>query len=172
MTRIELQPAQRDELETIENLMQFYVYDFSEWLPLKLGEHGLFNIQPKPGYWRNPATRPFLIKVDGELAGFVTVDDDIHVAGAEFNIGYFFVSRRFRGQGVAKFVVSALLRRLPGQWQIFHIDANQPARRFWACVMPDLLQEKFTTHQLTVDGYQCTLYRFESSPQQPPGLPS
>ena len=34
---IELHAAQRDELETIENLMQFYMYDFSEWLPLKLG---------------------------------------------------------------------------------------------------------------------------------------
>ncbi|WP_213939418.1 GNAT family N-acetyltransferase [Pseudomonas sp. dw_612] len=168
MSRIELHAAHRDELETIENLMQFYVYDFSEWLPLKLGEQGLFNIQPKPGYWQQPATRPFLIRVDGELAGFVTVDDDIHVADAEFNIGYFFVSRRFRGQGVAKFVVSALLSRLPGQWQIFHIDANQPARLFWAHVIPALTQGEFTTHQLAVSGYPCTLYRFERPPQSPP----
>ena len=41
MPSIELHAAQRDDLETIENLMQFYLYDFSEWLPLKLGEHGL-----------------------------------------------------------------------------------------------------------------------------------
>jgi predicted acetyltransferase len=162
MPLIELHAAQRDELETIENLMQFYMYDFSEWLPLKLGEHGLFNIQPKLDYWRTPATRPFLIKVDGELAGFVTVDADTHVPGAELNIGYFFVSRRFRGQGVAKFVVSALLSRFPGQWQIFHIDANLPARRFWATVIPALLQKNFTTHQLAVDGYPCTFYCFES----------
>jgi len=162
MPLIALHAAQRDELETIENLMQFYMYDFSEWLPLKLGEHGLFNIQPKLEYWRKSATRPFLIKVDGELAGFVTVDDDTHVPGAEFNIGYFFVRRRFRGQGVAKFVVSALLSRFPGQWQIFHIDANPPARRFWAKVIPALLQEDFTTHPLAVDGYPCTLYRFKS----------
>ncbi|MGF6108859.1 GNAT family N-acetyltransferase [Pseudomonas frederiksbergensis] len=167
MSSIELHAAQRDELETIENLMQFYVYDFSEWLPLKLGEQGLFNIQPKPGYWRNPATQPFLIKVDGELAGFVTVDDETHLAGAEFNIGYFFVCRRFRGQGVAKFVASALLSRLPGQWQIFHIDANPPARRFWARVIPAFTHDGFTTHQLTVDGYPCTLYRFETVPHSP-----
>jgi len=162
MPSIELHAAQRDELETIENLMQFYTYDFSEWLPLKLGEHGFFNIQPKQDYWRKPATRPFLIKVDGELAGFVTVDDETQMASAEFNIGYFFVSRRFRGQGVAKFVASTLLSRFPGQWQIFHIDANQPARLFWAHVMPALAQGNVTTHQLAVDGYPCTLYRFES----------
>lgn len=160
MPHIELHPAQRDELETIENLMQFYMYDFSEWLPLKLGEQGLFKIQPKLDYWRQSATQPFLINVDGELAGFVTVDDETHLPGAELNIGYFFVSRRFRGQGVAKFVVSALLSRFPGQWQIFHINANAPAREFWAHVMPALTQGHFTTHQLAVDGHPCTLYRF------------
>ncbi|HCS42496.1 MAG TPA: GNAT family N-acetyltransferase [Pseudomonas sp.] len=162
MPSIELHAAQRDDLDTIENLMQFYLYDFSEWLPLKLGGHGFFNIQPQLDYWRNPQTRPFLINVGGELAGFVTVDDVTHLPGALFNIGYFFVSRRFRGQGVAKFVISTLLSQFPGQWQIFHIDANQPARSFWANVVPDLTGGEFTLHQRPVDGYPCTFYRFQS----------
>ncbi|WP_426236144.1 GNAT family N-acetyltransferase [Pseudomonas sp. TWP3-2] len=162
MPNIELHPAQRDELDTIENLMQFYMYDLSQWLPLKLGEHGFFSIQPKLDYWRQPATQPFLIKVDGELAGFVTVDNDIHLDGAEYNIGYFFVSRRFRGQGVAQFVVSALLSRIPGQWQIFHIDANLPAQRFWAGLIPTLSGGEFTLHEKSVDGYPCTFYCLKS----------
>ncbi|KPG95484.1 GCN5 family acetyltransferase [Pseudomonas sp. RIT-PI-q] len=170
MPLIELHAAQRDELETIENLMQFYMYDFSEWLPLKLGGRGFFNVQPQLDYWRNPATRPFLINVDGELAGFVTLDNQTLLPGAEHNIGYFFVSRRFRGQGVAKFVVSTLLSQFPGQWQIFHIDANLPARRFWARVMPELAQGEFTRHQLPVDGYPCTFYRFKRS--QPSAAPT
>jgi len=158
MPTIELHPAQRDELQTIENLMQFYMYDFSQWLPLKLGEHGFFSIQQKDDYWRNPATQPFLIRVDGELAGFVTVDNDTHIDGAEHNIGYFFLTRRFRGQGVAQFVVSALLSRLPGQWQIFHIDANLPAQRFWARLIPELTGGAVTRQQRAVDGYPCTFY--------------
>ena len=163
MPSIELHVAQRDELETLENLMQFYMYDLSEWLPLKLGGHGFFHIQPQQDYWRNPATRPFLIKVNGELAGFVTVDDNTHLPGAQNNIGYLFVSRRFRGQGVATFVVSTLLSQLPEQWQIFHIDANPPARQFWASVMPHLTGDAFSRHHQPVDGYPCTFYRFQSS---------
>ena len=164
MPSIELHAAQRDELETLENLMQFYMYDLSEWLPLKLGGHGCFRIQPQQDYWRNPATRPFLIKVDGELAGFVTVDDNTHLPGAQYNIGYLFVSRRFRGQGIATFVVSTLLSQLPGQWQIFHIDANPPARQFWARVIPGLTGDAFSRHHQPVDGYPCTFYRFQSAP--------
>ena len=164
MTSIELHAAHRDDQATIENLMQFYTYDFSEWLPLTLGEYGLFHLRPLPDYWRKPATRPFLIRVDGELAGFVTVDDDVHLPGAHYNLGYLFVSRRFRGLGVAKFVMSTLLSRFPGQWQIFHIEANQPARLFWHAVMPELSTGQFTRHSLMVEGYPCTFYRFETPP--------
>ena len=167
MPSIELHAAQRDDLETLECLMQFYLYDFSEWLPLKLAEHGFFNILPLTDYWRKPATRPFLIRVDGELAGFVTLDDETHLPGAEHNIGYLFVTRRFRGQGVARFVVSTLLSRFPGQWQIFHIEANQPARLFWAMVMPNLTGGEFSLHRRSIGGYPCTLYRFEKSPPSP-----
>ncbi|MBN3967925.1 GNAT family N-acetyltransferase [Pseudomonas gregormendelii] len=165
MPVIELHAAQRDDLDTIENLMQFYLYDFSEWLPLKLAGHGFFSIQPQVDYWRKSATRPFLITVDGELAGFVTVDDQTHLDGAQLNLGYLFVTRRFRGQGVAKFVVSALLSGHPGQWQIFHIDANQPARRFWAGLIPILTGHQYSLHQRPVDGHPCTFYRFETPPQ-------
>jgi predicted acetyltransferase len=164
MPSIALHAAQRDDLQTIECLMQFYTYDFSEWLPLPLSDHGLFNLLPLSDYWRKPATRAFLIRVDGELAGFVTVDDEIHLPGAQHNIGYLFVTRSFRGQGVAKFVVSTLLSRFPGQWQIFHIDANRPARLFWAAVMPGLTNGEFTRHSLSIGGSPCTAYRFQRSP--------
>ncbi|WP_025111357.1 GNAT family N-acetyltransferase [Pseudomonas sp. H1h] len=158
MPTLELLAAHRDELQTIENLMQFYMHDFSEWLPLKFAEHGFYSIHLKEDYWRNPATQPFLIRVDGELAGFVIIDNDTLIDGAEYNISYFFLARRFRGQGVAQFVVSALLSRLPGQWQIFHIDANLPAQRFWARLIPELTAGQFTRQQRHVDGYPCTFY--------------
>ncbi|CAI8748727.1 GCN5 family acetyltransferase [Pseudomonas sp. IT-P218] len=162
MISIELHAARRDELQTLENLMQFYTYDFSEWVPLALGEQGLFSLMSLSDYWRKPATQPFLIKVDGELAGFVTVDDEVHVPDARHNIGYLFVSRRFRGQGVARFVVSTLLNRLPGRWQIFHVEANRPARLFWAAVMPELTQNRFSLHQLSIQGLPCSVYCFET----------
>ncbi|KQN53604.1 GCN5 family acetyltransferase [Pseudomonas sp. Leaf48] len=167
MPEIELHAAQRDELQIIENLMQFYTYDFSEWLPLKLGQQGFFNILPMPHYWRDPATQPFLIRVDGELAGFVTVDDRTHLPGARYNIGYLFVSRGYRGQGVGRFVISTLLSQLPGQWQIFHIDANKPARLFWSAVMPTLGTGPIARHQLVIEHNRCTVYRFESVPLAP-----
>ncbi|OLF53964.1 GNAT family N-acetyltransferase [Pseudomonas chlororaphis] len=162
MNLVELHPAQRDELECLENLMQFYLYELSEWLPITLGRHGLFPLQPLLEYWRQAATRPYLIRVDGELAGFATVDDKVRLAEAQYNLGYWFISRRFRGRGIGRQALRQLLAATPGQWQVMHLEANRPAREFWGRVIPPLSNGAFSCQPANADGYPCILYGFRA----------
>ena len=157
---VELSRANGKELESIENLMQFYMYDISEFLPLQISENGFFTIQSKVSYWEKSTTFPFLIWVDGEIAGFVTVDDETHSPDSQYSIGYFFVSRRFRGRGIGATVVSKLMNQLPGKWQIFHVTSNIAATSFWAKTISRLTNAAFTVEAVVEDGYECTLYRF------------
>ena len=39
------------------------------------------------------------------FAGFVTIDDDVRSEDVEYNIGYLFVGRGYRRQGIGRFVV-------------------------------------------------------------------
>jgi predicted acetyltransferase len=107
-----------------------------------------------------PSTQPFLIVVYGELAGFVCIDDEVTHPEANFNIGYFFVNRRFRGAGVGSAVVAQLLERLPGYWQIFHINENLPASAFWKKVIPLVTSGNFSAHSEHIEDHDCTLYKF------------
>lgn len=167
MPVIELHLAQPSDYPSIENMMQFYSYDFSEWLPLSpalsLGQNGLSTIRPKATYWARPTTQGFIIKVDGEVAGFVTVDDEVNYPELDHNMGYFFVARRFRGKGVAKQALGLLLPRFVGRWQIFHIDDNRPAALFWKKFIADYTQDAFSVHQEWIDEMHCTLYQFEQT---------
>jgi predicted acetyltransferase len=140
--------------------MQFYMYDFSEWLPISLNDDGLFSIRPQHEYFSKPTTKFYVITVDGENAGFASVDDEVNHPDTNHNIGYFFIARKFRRKGVAKFVVAELLARFSGGWQIFHITENLGAAVFWKNVIPKLTGEKFSTHDENIDGYACTLYKF------------
>ena len=146
----------------IENLMQFYMYDFSEWLPLDFSADGFFSLQPKYEYFTHPSTSPFIVEVDGKIAGFVTVDHDTHIEGATYNIGYFFIGRQYRAKGLARRVVASLLHTFDGGWQIFHINANATAKQFWDRVIPQLVGAAFTRHSIEVDGYECTAFGFAS----------
>lgn len=42
MPRIELKQADKTDHQPIVNLMQFYNYDFSEWIPLSFTDDGFF----------------------------------------------------------------------------------------------------------------------------------
>jgi len=158
--RIELKRASEGDFECIEHLMQFYVYDLSEWLALELRADGRYPVQASARYLSQPATRSHLIYVNDELAGFVSTDAQTHHAEASHNLAYLFVARRFRRQGIGRRVVTALLRDLPGGWQIFHITQNLAAAAFWKRVVPQLCGGEFSVHLEVIDHYECTLYLF------------
>lgn len=161
MPKIELKQAEKSDHQLIVNLMQFYNYDFSEWVPLSFSEDGFFAIRPKLEYLSSPTTRPFLVFVDGDIAGFLIVDDEVHATGAKHNIGYFFVARRFRGLGVGTQAVSDLLLKIPGPWQIWHVRENLGAAAFWAKVIPMVSGGEYAVHSLEIDDCNATLYRFD-----------
>lgn len=161
LIEVELFEAKGEDLQSIENMMQFYMYDFSEWMPLSFNDKGLFSIRSKAEYWAKPSTRPFFITVNGEIAGFVTVDDEVTHPEANYSIGYFFVGRRFRRSGVGVTAIKKLLARFSGCWQIFHINQNASASAFWRKAIPELTMSTFSVHSESIDGSDCTLYKFQ-----------
>jgi predicted acetyltransferase len=71
--KIQIDLANKSEQPILENLMQLYLYDFSEMCGDDCDERGLFEYEYLPRYWIEPERHPFLIRVDGKLAGFALV---------------------------------------------------------------------------------------------------
>ena len=164
MPNVKLVAATQDtDFLKIEKLMQFYMYDLSEWIPLSFDDAGNFFLRPKDAYWAHAGTHAFFIEVDGETAGFATVDTEVVDADTNFSIGYFFVSRRFRGTGAGSKAAEILLQRFPGTWQIFHVNANDGACRFWEKIVPRLSKGEFSKRTQEIDGYDCLLYKFRQT---------
>lgn len=155
MQDLQLQQAARDDWPCLENLMQFYLYELSQWLPIKFGAQGLYPIQALDDYWRDPATQPWLIHVAGELAGFAVVDRQGCDNPARYNLGYLFVGRRFRRQGVGRQAALRLFEQFKGPWQVQHFDANLPARDFWQAMLPTL-----SPTPSVAQGHSTRLYRW------------
>jgi predicted acetyltransferase len=161
MIQFSLLPAiAPDDFARIENMMQFYVYDLSEWLPLHFSDSGLYRLRPKEAYFSHPATKVFSVIVDGNTAGFVCIDNED--TDAAYNLGYFFIARGYRGRGLGMAVIKEVLCQFIGYWQIFHINQNDTAAQFWSKVIPQLCGGDFTRHQQVIDDCDCTVYKFES----------
>ncbi|MCM3456790.1 hypothetical protein M3685_23160 [Heyndrickxia oleronia] len=48
----EIIKASLDNSETLTNLMQFYIYDFSEFIEAHVEENGKFGDYPLQAYWK------------------------------------------------------------------------------------------------------------------------
>ena len=140
---IELISATEADREIVRNLSAYYIYDFTEYTGWSCPKNGLFaGCDELFDDWSVGKNHPFVIKVNGELAGFagVAYDDD---SGEHF-IQEFFIMRKFRRKGVGKSIALMLFDRFPGKWKVQQLTANTPAVGFWRAIIDEYTNSVFT----------------------------
>lgn len=116
----------------LERLFQLYLHDMTEFLAFPIEENGTFSIAADllPPYWERPDHHPYLIRQDGEIAGFSLVRRAPDSDGI-WDMGQFGVLRKFRGTGLARRAFHQTLTKHVGDWQVRVLPQNKVAYRFW-----------------------------------------
>jgi predicted acetyltransferase len=132
----ELIEASHADLSTLQNLMQLYTHDFSEfWAGTPRGElcgNGRFPEYPVHPYVERANWRAYLFKTGGVLAGCALVNDETHsTLHAEHSIAEFFVVRKHRGQGLGCLAAQRLFEKGRGSWEVAVARKNTRALKFW-----------------------------------------
>ncbi|HVY89903.1 MAG TPA: GNAT family N-acetyltransferase [Hyphomonadaceae bacterium] len=134
---VTLERGHKKQRATLENLAQFYIHDFTDFLgperPIHVNEDGLYpDAMVLKRYWTEPDRSVWFIRADGHMAGFALLNKVTHSGEpADFNMAEFFVLRPFRGKDVAERAVIDILHRHPGRWEVAIMERNTPALRFW-----------------------------------------
>ena len=124
------------EARIIDNLMQLYTHDFSEfWAGTARGDlnsEGLFEPYSLEGYWSQPNWSALFIRRNRVLAGFALINDQTHAGEpVDRNVGEFFILRKHRGQGVGQLAADLVFSSHPGSWEIAVARRNLQAGEFW-----------------------------------------
>jgi predicted acetyltransferase len=123
---VEVTSAEVGDEPVLRRLMELYLHDFSELDGGDVGDHGTFGYPYLALYWLESHRHPFLIRVDGHLAGFALVR-----AGQTCKMAEFFVMRKYRRRGVGVTAARDVFARFPGPWRVHQIPGNDPAVAFW-----------------------------------------
>lgn len=150
--QINIVPARIEDKPVLRNMFQLYLYDFSEFCGWDLGEHGLYDYPWLDHYWTESNRHPFLVRVDGKLAGFALVSTSPGDRGTEASISEFFILRRYRRQGVGEHVAHTLFAQFPGPWEVEELDRNVAAKRFWREVIGRYTGGNYAEHHDTERG--------------------
>lgn len=129
----ELIPATPEQEPVLANLLELYAHDFSEFHAVELGPDGRFGYPNLPLYWREAGRYPFLVKMDGHLAGFVLVKRGSQVSESDaiWDMAEFFVIRAYRRRGIGTNIAHEVWKRFPGLWEVRVMRSNNAARAFW-----------------------------------------
>lgn len=102
-TNFSIVPANHTHRETLANLMQFYIYDFSEFLDFDVEENGQYSPYPLDEYFQEGNRQfAYVIKREEKYAGFVLVRLIEDVGVRHYSIAEFFVLKKYRREGIGK----------------------------------------------------------------------
>jgi predicted acetyltransferase len=141
----ELIYAAQDYKDVIKNLMQFYIYDFSEYIHYDVEKDGLFKAYPDlEDYWKERDNKfPYIIKKDDKYVGFVLVKT-IKSGKKHFSIAEFFIMKKYRREGIGKAVAEQIFNLHKGLWEVHQRENNKPAQEFWNKVINEYTNGQFS----------------------------
>ena len=134
--RVSVTRAAPAQAPVIQNLMQLYTHDFSEfWGGTSRGDlnaQGLFDAYPLDQYWSSANWSAMLIWCDEVLTGFSLVNDRTHSGlPAHRNMAEFFILRKHRGRGGGRIAAELIFSLHPGLWEVAVTRKNLRAQQFW-----------------------------------------
>lgn len=165
----EVLKATLQDKSILRNLLALYLYDFSEIEGGDVDASGLFGYRYLDRYWTEPGRQPFLVKVDGMLAGFVLVSQYHHVFGDEntMTIAEFFIMRKYRGRGIGTHVAIRVFDLFPGKWEVRQTAKNLGAQAFWRKVVSKYTDNRFEEVVLDDDRWRGPVQFFDNADREP-----
>ncbi len=141
---------ERTTNETEHIVTNMFVAYFADTAPYNdmcvINEHGL-PVVDLPGssnvrtheecvrfnWWIRDQCERYIIRADGIPAGFAMVlTDKLHLPPeVDYELLDFFVTPKYRGQGVGRLAARAAFDVHGGRWQVGELARNTPAIRFW-----------------------------------------
>ncbi len=161
VTVVRASPA---DMPHIADLLELYIQDFSEFLPLQRGTDGRYGYPDLPLYWTDPSRHPFLIQVDSQPGGFALVKRGSERSGNDhaWDMVEFFVLQSQRHRGVGLAAAQQLFTLFPGPWEVRVLPANRAAIRFWDRVISDWSAGRVPTKTLAAGNRMLRLFSFAS----------
>ncbi|MEL7120482.1 MAG: GNAT family N-acetyltransferase [Bacteroidota bacterium] len=161
---VEVVKAEKEHKTVLRQLLELYCYDTSEYIPVDVNEHGMYEYQYQDVYWQEPERHPYFIKVDGKYAGFVLVNKVFRIIDdpAGHAIAEFFVMRKYRLQGVGALVAKVVFELHPGPWEASQILKNTGAIAFWEKVIDQYTKGQFSKHYLETNGLKNQVLIFKN----------
>ena len=147
-----IEKVEKQNKHIIENLMQFYQYDFTDFGGEHTNKQGKFTYTYLDSYWEDTDRHPFLVTYNGEIAGFSLVNTHSLLGNTDtYSIAEFFILRYLRNKKIGQTAAKQIIKTFPGKWEVSQTKENKKAQDFWLKLVKSLVNENFKRVELKED---------------------
>lgn len=161
--KIELQKIDKNDKGVIENLLQFYLYDYSDTNKKDINKWGTFEYEYLDTYFEDDLNRMlFFIKLNNIIVGFVMINDfSVLDDGKKVkSISEFFVMKKYRRIGIGSATVREIFKKYPGRWEIRVDKNNKVGLKFWRKNIKLFKKENYKEVKVNKNGTDLYVERF------------
>lgn len=164
---VDLFAARIEEKPVLARLIELYEHDMSEFTGDDVGSDGCFGYRYLDFYWTETHRKPFLLKTEGQVCGFVLVRLDVQSALAPestaHNIAEFFIMRKYRRRGIGQQAATLAFDRFRGSWEVFQVAGHSTAQQFWRKVIGAYTGGSYEEGFLDNAAWHGTVQRFSNA---------
>lgn len=128
---IKLEKVTGEEKAILYNLLQFAIYDASQYVDIDLNESGIFDYDWFENYFIDNDRDAYFIKMGDKLIGFVMVNENLKIYSNGKSIAEFLIIPSYRRKKIGKQVAITIFDMYLGNWEVEPIENSIQAYKFW-----------------------------------------
>ena len=128
---IKLEKVTSEEKTILYNLLQFAIYDASQYVDIDLNESGIFDYDWFENYFIDDDRDAYFIKMGDKLIGFVMVNENLKIYSNGKSIAEFLIFPSYRRKKIGKQVAITIFDMYLGNWEVEPIENSIQAYKFW-----------------------------------------
>ena len=140
-----------DKKETLYNLLQFALYDGSQYIENNLNGNAKFQYKWFDNYFTDNDRNSYFIKSGNAYVGMVMVNENLKFNKDGKCIAEFLIMPRFRRNHIGKKVAYEIFEKFKGNWEVQPMENNPIAYSCWKKIITEYTNGSYITK---IDGIE------------------
>ena len=132
--KIILEKVQDNKREILYRLLEYSLYDGSNYIDNVMENDGVFPYKYFDDYFTDDTRESYFIKYDKKLVGFVMINKHLKVLPKDkdnYCISEFLIIPRYRRMHIGKEAATMIFNLHKGNWEVQPMENNKIAYKFW-----------------------------------------
>lgn len=132
-----------DKKDILYNLLQFALYDGSQYIDNDINEKGIFEYKWFDNYFTDLDRNAYFIKDNNAYLGIVLVNENLKFNKDGKCIAEFLIMPKYRRNHIGKKVAYEIFEQFKGNWEVQPMENNPIAYSFWKNIIKEYTNDNY-----------------------------